>query len=117
MAKISITVEPDQTGIDTLLALAKGIASAMNDTGATATAEKQPAGEIRTAEVPEDEPPFETGNTHHIAVEDIRAAIRKKTTAGKRDAVKELLELYGADSATALDAKYYEVFLEKLEAL
>ena len=111
MAKITLTIEPDRTGIITLRSLADSLEKAFaetEDSDKTAKPETKEA----LAETPA---PEETKSEY--TVEDIRAAIRAKTQEGKKTAVKELLELYGTENATGLDSKYYAAFLEKMKEL
>lgn len=47
----------------------------------------------------------------------LRAIVSEKTTAGHKDAVRELLTKYGAKNVTTLDAVHFKDFGEKLAAI
>jgi len=48
---------------------------------------------------------------------DVRAAVQKKSQAGKKEQVKSLLAEFGTDKVTNLAADQYEDFYAKVEAL
>lgn len=52
-----------------------------------------------------------------ITLEQVRVAIKEKAGAGKREALKQLLDSFNAPRATDLKAADYPAFLEKLNEL
>ena len=54
---------------------------------------------------------------NEVTLEQVRAAVHKKTQAGKREEVKGLLVQFSADKVTALKKEQYPEFMEKLQAV
>jgi len=52
-----------------------------------------------------------------ITVEQLRAAVSQKATAGKRAEIKALLTSFGAENVTSLDKDNYADFLNQVKAL
>jgi len=50
-------------------------------------------------------------------IEEVRAAVKKQTDAGKRDEVKALLTEYGAGKLSELDPVNFTAFVEKINEL
>lgn len=55
--------------------------------------------------------------TSDITVEQLRAAVSQKATAGKRAEIKALLTSFGAENVTSLDKDNYADFLNQVKAL
>ena len=73
----------------------------------------------RTKAVPK-EVPQEAGpvvKSEAIAIEDVRALVQSKATAGKRDEVKALLNSFNVARVTDLDESQYADFMKKAENL
>jgi hypothetical protein len=58
-----------------------------------------------------------TATTADIAVEQLRAVVSEKATAGKRTEIKQLLTAFGAENVTSLDKSLYAEFLTKVKDL
>lgn len=52
-----------------------------------------------------------------ITVEQLRAAVSQKASAGKRTELKNLLSTFGAENVTSLDKDNYADFLNQVKAL
>ncbi len=52
-----------------------------------------------------------------VTVEQVRAIAKQRIDAGKMAQVKEILTSFEAKSITALDAKHYTEFVEKVKAI
>ncbi len=58
-----------------------------------------------------------TATTTDITVEQLRAVVSEKATAGKRTEIKHLLTALGAENVTSLDKDNYADFLNQVKAL
>lgn len=52
-----------------------------------------------------------------VALEQVRAVLAEKSNDGKTDAVRELLQKYGAPKLSAVDPKHYPALLKDAEVL
>ena len=52
-----------------------------------------------------------------VTAEQLRELVGQKSKAGKRDALKALLSVFGAENVTTLAADHYDAFYEKVKAL
>lgn len=52
-----------------------------------------------------------------VALEQVRAVLAEKSHDGKTDAVRELLQKYGAPKLSAVDPKHYPALLKDAEVL
>lgn len=68
-----------------------------------------------TGEAPAEPRPSVNGKS--ISLEKVREAVQKQSQAGKRDAIKALLQEFGAEKVTALQEDQYANFFEKVNAL
>lgn len=115
----TITLAPE---VLTLLQafLGKGQAAPATAIGATPSKTAE-AKAVATVETKTTEPVKEVAatvaNAETLTVEQVREFAQKKILAGKLAEVKELLTSFEAKSITALDAKHYSSFVEKVKAL
>lgn len=59
----------------------------------------------------------ETNEAVRLTIEQVRAAVQKKSTAGKKDQIKSLLGEFGVGKVTDLQPDQYQAFHEKIELL
>ena len=70
------------------------------------------------AEIPPAEPPKSTTQKENpITLEQVRSVLAEKSHDGKTDAVRELLQKYGASKLSAVDPKHYKALLADAEVL
>lgn len=71
-----------------------------------------------TAEIPPAEPPKSAAPKEKtITLEQVRSVLAEKSHDGKTDAVRELLQKYGASKLSAVDLKHYKALLADAEVL
>lgn len=71
-----------------------------------------------TAEIPPAEPPKSAAPKEKpITLEQVRSVLAEKSHDGKTDAVRELLQKYGAPKLSAVDPKHYKALLADAEVL
>lgn len=71
-----------------------------------------------TAEIAPTEPPQKTAPKEKpITLEQVRSVLAEKSHDGKTDAVRELLQKYGASKLSAVDPKHYKALLADAEVL
>lgn len=71
-----------------------------------------------TAEITPAEPPQKSAYKEKtITLEQVRAVLAEKSHDGKTDAVRELLQKYGASKLSAVDPKHYKALLADAEVL
>lgn len=80
---------------------------------ADAITQNETAAEIPTAELPQKTAPKEKP----ITLEQVRSVLAEKSHDGKTDAVRELLQKYGAPKLSAVDPKHYKALLADAEVL
>lgn len=83
----------------------QAVADAMTQNG---TAENTPSVEPPKSSVPKEKP---------ITLEQVRSVLAEKSHDGKTDAVRELLQKYGASKLSAVDPKHYKALLADAEVL
>lgn len=117
----TITLAPEVlTLLQAFLGKGQELTVAPTAMGATPS-KKAEAKAVATVETKTTEPvkeiPATVANAETLTVEQVREFAQKKILAGKLPEVKELLTSFEAKSITALDAKHYSSFVEKVNAL
>lgn len=69
------------------------------------------------ADIPAVPEPVVKTTATDITVEQLRAAVSQKATAGKRAEIKALLTSFGAENVTSLDKDNYADFLNQVNSL
>lgn len=69
------------------------------------------SGELQAEDAPASPPELE------LTLEQVRAALAEKSHDGKTEAVRELLQKYGAPKLSAVDPKHYPALLKDAEVL
>jgi len=77
----------------------------------TAPPPKEPKAKAKVAPGPWSDP------VEKITVEQLRAAVKAKSDAGHREALKQMLSSLGVPNVTALPQKHYAAFLDQVNAL
>ena len=80
---------------------------------ADAMVQSETASESVPAELPKSSAPKEKP----ITLEQVRSVLAEKSHDGQTDAVRELLQKYGASTLSAVDPKHYKALLADAEAL
>lgn len=80
---------------------------------ADAMVQSETASESALAELPKSSAPKEKP----ITLEQVRSVLADKSHDGKTDAVRELLQKYGASKLSAVDPKHYKALLADAEVL
>ena len=94
----------------------EAVAEATADTSAAEPAEEQAPWEEPTAEQPA-APMAEEGAEITISIEEVRAAIAKVSKKHGAATAKKILQNYGAENLSGLDAKFYAAALEEAKAV
>lgn len=130
---MEFTVKVEINAAPELLNAITGIADAL--TGQTGAPKQQASAKVKSkeAKIVKQEPVQEqkteqqetvqapstesTTDEPTITIEQVRAAVKGKATAGKRDEVKKLLGEFGVPNVTSLEKSQFGEFFEKVEAL
>lgn len=94
----------------------ESVAEATADISAAEPAEDQAPWEEPTAEQPA-APMAEEGAEITISIEEVRAAIAKVSKKHGAATAKKILQNYGAENLSGLDAKFYAAALEEAKAV
>lgn len=105
-------VEPETVGQAMAAGLEKGFAEAEQE----APVEEQAPWEEPAAEQPT-EPVADAGAEVTISIEELRAALAKVSKKHGAATARQLLQKHGAESISALEAKFYAVVLEEAKAV
>ena len=94
----------------------ESVAEATADTADTSSAEERAPWEEPTEEQPA-APMAEGGAEITISIEEVRAAIAKVSKKHGAATAKKILQNYGAENLSGLDAKFYAAALEEAKAV
>ncbi|NCX93132.1 MAG: hypothetical protein EBX40_00435 [Gammaproteobacteria bacterium] len=130
--EIKITGESAKDALTQLAELASGMSAgtnstfAMNSVADTETVPAKVPKQVKTAKVIEapapaveatPEPQPEAPSGEDVKLDDIMVAVTKKSQAGHKEAVKQLLGKYKAERVSALDKTHYAAFLNDLNTI
>lgn len=94
----------------------------VNDLRSLADSVQAVADAMTQSDTPSEPPTPETAKANApkektVSLEQVRAVLAEKSHDGKTEAVRELLQKYGASKLSAVDAKHYPALLADAEAI
>lgn len=104
MSKIKLLLEV----VNDLRSLADSVQAVADAMTQNETAENTPPAELPKSSAPKEK---------LITLEQVRSVLAEKSHDGKTDAVRELLQKYGASKLSAVDPKHYKALLADAEVL
>lgn len=104
MSKVKLLLDV----VENLRSLADSVQAVADAMAQSGTPSEVPPAEKPKAAVPEEQT---------VSLEQVRAVLAEKSHDGKTEAVRQLLQKYGASKLSAIDAKYYPALLKDAEVL